>query len=136
MNKKQKSLGFTLIESLVVVTMMMVIIAAAVGSYSAANKKNRDNKRMADLDRIRMALEMYRQNDATGEYPVASGDQASGLVTTFLDAWPTDPKSTQNYYYIRPTAYTYELYALLEISTGVTYANNCGGVCNYRVTNP
>jgi len=122
MNKKQKSLGFTLIESLVVVTMMMVIIAAAVGSYSAANKKNRDNKRMADLDRIRMALEMYRQNSATGIYPTTAGVGAA-LCPDYLDVWPMlDPKGVA-YVYTSPigtNSYRYTLSTTLEI-TGATY---------------
>jgi len=139
MNKKQKSLGFTLIESLVVVTMMMVIIAAAVGSYSAANKKNRDNKRLADLDRIRMALEMYRQNDTTGAYPANEGLLVSG---DFLDTWPNDPlSSSRQYVYQRLTAYTYQLGAWTEtgITNGTAFGDcdTVGSVqCNYVVTNP
>jgi len=124
MNKKQKSLGFTLIESLVVVTMMMVIVAAAVGSYSAANKKNRDNKRMADLDRIRMALEMYRQNSATGIYPTTA-NVVNDLVPNFLDSWPVGPKGVADVYvYTSPigtNSYRYTLSTTLEI-TGATYS--------------
>lgn len=123
MNNYKKG-GFTLIESLVVVTMMMVIIAAAVSSYSAANKKNRDNKRLADLDRIRMALEMYRQNDPTGEYPT----DPSVLATDYLDAWPVlDPKGIP-YEYESPvdgSNFRYILSTDLEV-TGV----------GYSVTNP
>lgn len=141
MNKKQKWSGFTLIESLVVVTMMMVIIAAAVGSYSAANKKNRDNKRMADLDRIRMALEMYRQNDPTGQYPTDSSGQPVGLTPNFIDVWPSDPSSSRQYIYDQLTAYSYRIGAWTEsgITNGTAFGDcdTVGSVqCNYVVTNP
>jgi len=140
MNNYKKG-GFTLIESLVVVTMMMVIIAAAVSSYSAANKKNRDNKRLADLDRIRMALEMYRQNDPTGKYPTDSNNQPVGLSPGFIDGWPSDPSPSRQYVYEQLTAYTYRIGAWTE--TGITNGTSFGDCdtvgstpCNYVVTNP
>lgn len=120
MKRMKKWSGFTLIESLVVVTMMMVVIAAAVSSYSAANKKNRDNKRMADLDRIRMALEMYRQNDSTGEYPA---DPEILETDDYLDAWPVlDPKGAE-YAYTRTGSYSYTLSTVLELTGAYSVSN-------------
>jgi len=135
-NKKS---GFTLIESLVVVTMMMVVIAIGVTSYSAANKKNRDNKRLADLDKIRMALEMYRQSDSGAIYPANAEDD---LVPNYLDQWPDDPSSNRIYVYERLTDFTYRLGALTEFgaTNGVPFGNCSVGEaeneCNYVVTNP
>ena len=119
-NKKN---GFTLIESLVVVTMMLVVVALGVTSYSGASKKNRDNKRMADMERIRMALEMYRQNSTDGTYP-ANGDD---LIPDYMDSWPTGPKGeTDAYTYNQTgTGFTYELITTLEVSGA-----------EYRLTNP
>ena len=140
-NKKNK--GFTLIESLVVVTMMMVITAVAVTSYATASKKNRDNRRKADLEKIRTALEMFRQSDLGGSYPAASaGAEATGLVSdNYIDAWPSDPKSsTQQYIYTRPTSYTYTVSARLEVDTGLPSSGECltgtSGSCNYVLNNP
>ena len=139
-NKKNK--GFTLIESLVVVTMMMVITAVAVTSYATASKKNRDNRRKADLEKIRTALEMFRQSDLGGSYPVASGVEATGLVSEkYIDEWPNDPKSTtQRYEYTRPTSYTYTISARLEIDTGLVPSGECllgtSSSCNYVLNNP
>ena len=119
-NKKR---GFTLIESLVVVTMMLVVVALGVTSYSGASKKNRDNKRMADMERIRMALEMYRQNDTNGAYPADSGD----LIPDYIDSWPTGPKGEIDAYTYSRTGsgFTYELTTTLEVSG-----------TEYRLTNP
>ena len=49
-NKK----GFTLIELIVSITIIAVLTVAGVISYGGANKKARDNRRMADLEKIRI----------------------------------------------------------------------------------
>ena len=120
-----KKRGFTLIESLVVVTMMMVIVAIAVTSYASVSKKNRDNRRMSDLERIRTALELFRQEDLGGSYPAPSSGQASGLTTGgYIDVWPVGPKGSSvgdTYFYSRPSAYSYTVRTNLE-STGVGYS--------------
>lgn len=126
MNKKTKKsghacrqTGFTLIELIVTVTIIAVLTVVGVVSYSGTNKKARDNRRMADLEKIRVALELYRQ--ATGStYPV---DEDS-LVPTYLQAFPVDPKGN-NYTYLRLSDYKYTITTTLE-ETGV----------DYSVTNP
>ncbi len=123
--------GFTLIELIVSVTIIMVMTMLAVVSYSGTNTRARDSRRKADLEKVRMALELYRQqNDG---YPASS----ALLVPNFLQAWPSDPRSYA-YYYLRLSAYTYTLDARMEDigSTTGGYGANCGGTCNYRVTNP
>lgn len=117
--QNKTKIGFTLIESLVVVTMMMVIIAVASISYSSASKKNRDNRRIADLERIRTALELFRQEDLGGSYPASGGALVTG---GYIDAWPMGPKGvTDTYTYTRPSPYSYMVRANLE-STGVGYS--------------
>ena len=133
--------GFSLIELIVVITIIAVITTIGVVSYQSANVKSRDNKRMADLEKVRIALELYRQE--VGTYPAADANgQATGLVTAYLQVWPTDPKVSQEYryFYTRVTNYTYTLDAYLETG-GASLATNCSSgstpvSCNYRVTNP
>lgn len=117
---KGKRSGFTLIEMMVVVTIMVVMVAIGIISYSAAGKKNRDNRRLADLERIRMALEMFRQNDVGGSYPA---NASTALVSGgYLGEWPTGPNGVgDTYYYTRPSFYTYWVRTNLE-ATGVGYS--------------
>jgi len=119
-NRNMKKRGFTLIESLVVITMMMVVIAIASVSYSSASKKNRDNRRVADLERIRTALELFRQEDLGGSYPASDGALVTG---GYIDAWPVGPKGvTDTYTYVRGGSnYTYLVTTTLE-TTGVGYS--------------
>lgn len=130
---KKKKNGFSLVELIVVITIIAVITAVGVISFSGTNKKSRDSRRMADLEKIRMALEIYRQEN--GIYP----SNSSSLSPTYIQAWPTDPKS-YTYYYLRGvgSSYTYALDAQMENvgSTNGSFGANCGGTCNYRVTNP
>lgn len=128
--------GFTLVELIVVITIIAVLTAVGVVNYGGVTKKSRDSRRMADLEKYRVALEMARQVGST--YPAGLGTLTTmNLMSGVL----TDPKSGFVYYYTRPTNYTYQLYAQMEDPGSINLtpaANDCGGAatCNYKVTNP
>jgi len=120
----------------VVITIIAVITAIGMVSYGGSNKKARDSRRMADLEKFRVALEMARQIGAT--YP----SSLSTLVTmNLMSATAVDPKPDYSYYYvIGATKYTYSLYARMEdlgsTNSGSTGTCGSGLSCNYVVTNP
>ncbi len=135
--------GFTLIELLVSITIILILTSFGVVYYTGAQKKARDSKRQADLEQLRSALEMYRNDEDV--YPTASGSVASTLGTLetleYINELPTDPKDYA-YYYSSSDGYTYYLCAYLE--TGGDGASDCGNDClapedadcNYQVNNP
>ncbi|MFA5828218.1 MAG: prepilin-type N-terminal cleavage/methylation domain-containing protein [Candidatus Shapirobacteria bacterium] len=128
-----KKLGFSLIELIVVITIIAIITAIATVSFGTTNRKARDGRRQADLERIRMALEVVRQVGTT--YP---DDSSISVLTSggFLSAYPVGP-SSDTYVYDRQTNYTYFLYARMETGTTIATAVSCTtGNCNYRVTQP
>lgn len=117
--------GFTLIELIVVMTIIIVISAVAMVSYAGSGKKARDSRRIADLEKVRLALEMVRQVGNT--YPA---NAQTVLVPTYLQSWPTDPKSGSYTYTRGGTSYTYTLDAVMEDLGSTNMAGNI-----YRVTN-
>lgn len=129
--------GFTLIELIVSVTIIAVLTAIAVVNFGGTNKKARDGRRMSDLEKVRVALEINRQEKGT--YPVATGAIPASLVPNYMQATPIDPKPGYTYYYVG-SGYSYTLDAQMENlgSTNGVYTNNCGGPlnCNYRVISP
>lgn len=138
--RNKKKSGFSLIELIVTVTIIAVLTVVATVSFGATNKKARDSRRMADLEKIRIGLEMAKQ--VGGTYP-ANGSEGTLVTAGYMPVYPTDPKSGQNYFYTRPSLYTYSLCAIME-DLGSTTPNdpvgtcgsNCGAPCNYMVTNP
>lgn len=105
---KQKSLGFSLIELLVVTTLIAVLTAAVIVSFRQANHNARDSKRKADIQEIRGVLENYRLEN--GAYPDAENETINGEVSndgTFLENVPAnytsrsyaDPVNDETYYY-------------------------------------
>ena len=117
--KSQK--GFSLIELIVVITIIALISVAGMVSYSGTNKKSRDARRVADLEKMRIALEMIRQVGTT--YPASAGS----LAPNYIQALPIDPKSGDSYSYQQTNGgYGYSIGATLEGSTDP----------NYRVYNP
>lgn len=123
---KRKNKGFTLIELIVSITIIAVLTVVGVVSYGGASKKARDSRRMADLEKIRIALELYRQGTGS-TYPVNLTSLTTNPV--YLQAIPVGPKGVgvgDTYSYTKTgTGYTYILKTNLE-ETGV----------GYSVTNP
>lgn len=130
MKKINKKNGFTLIELIVTVTIIAVLTVIGVVSYTGTNKKSRDSRRMTDLENIRIALELYRQ-DVGNSYPNDGIDSLkNALEPKYMQKVPaTDPKGA-SYIYDRLTSYTYTLKAVME-DAGST---NVSGY--YQVTNP
>lgn len=140
--------GFTLVEILVVISIIAVLISIALVSYTTVNKQSRDARRKSDLEQLRSALEIYKSDN--GSYPgVDSGSfgQASDLSTYivpgYIAAVPSDPKSSQNYWYTATSLvsgknYGYCVCALLEVVPQV--AGSCSislpNSCNYVLKNP
>jgi Tfp pilus assembly protein PilE len=132
--KYKNKTGFSLIELIVVMTIIMVITVVGIVSYSGMNIKARDGRRMSDLEKIRIALEIYRQQ--MGGYLV--GNDLADLKPGYMQEIPVDPKSDRQYYYVG-TQYTYQLYAAMEDTSIYTSSRTgCGATvsCNYKVTNP
>jgi prepilin-type N-terminal cleavage/methylation domain-containing protein len=111
----QHSRGFTLIELLVVIAIIGMLSSVVLASLNSARAKARDSRRAADLQSIRVALELYY--DANGSYPnpgwawrsqcVGWGSHAlanviPGLTPTYMPVMPQDPAmvtaSNQNCY--------------------------------------
>ncbi len=131
--KKRENNGFTLFELLVTISIIAVLTAVAVVSYGGLNKKTRDSRRTADLEKIRIALEAARQIGNT--YP--SG--ISSLVTGgYLDREPFDPKTKSTYAFERLTTTTYQIGSSMEDlgSTNTATVTINSKSCNYRLTNP
>lgn len=130
-----KKKGFSLIELIVVVTIIAIVTVVGAVSFGGTNKKARDGRRMADLEKVRVALEMAKQVGNT--YPLSLDLLVAG---GYLQAVPSDPKAGKIYNYSASSLYTYTLDAELEDlgSTNGSYGADCGAgtVCNYRVTNP
>lgn len=140
-----------MIELLVVISLIAVLLSISLVASSNARKSSRDGKRKADLEQIRSALEIYRNDCRT--YPLdalvvqggtLAGSESSGSVCltsdVYMESIPSDPLSSQSYVYIRGSVNTYVICASLEnggssVAPGCSGAD-CGGVCNYAVTNP
>jgi len=135
----RKEKGFSFIELIVVVTIILVVTVAGTVSYQAASRKSRDSRRMSDLQKMAIALEVYKQ--AVGTYPPDVAGLPSGLAPTYIQVLPTDPKSTFRYYYTTGAGYySYSLFAQVEDTSSVNYStptvSSCGGNCNYRIVSP
>ncbi len=148
-NQISKSTGFTLIELLVVIAIIGILATIIVASFANAQQRGRDARRKADLDAIKKALQLLK-NDSTGAkfYPAATGAGSAPAVglpwtvgaTQYMRALPADPSSGLTYWtnyapgtcagtYPAGGCATYTLYATLENTTDTGIAESkvrCG----------
>jgi prepilin-type N-terminal cleavage/methylation domain-containing protein len=121
--------GFTLFELLVSISIIAILVALATTSYSAAQKKARDARRMEDMESIRKAQEQwYMLNNATYSIDCVSGHNWTAGSQLVLAAVPKDPKD------IAPNVYSFScpaggasycICATLENNTGNSSAVTC-----------
>jgi len=143
--------GFTLIELLIVITILGILAGLILVSYGSTQERSRDSRRKTDLDAIKKALELAKQ-DSTGQYyypactsytggacnlttGTATDPDLTAGTSPYIKTLPTDPKTTVGYIYIPTPANCslnlctdYTLIACLENPTdpqGVTDTTNC-----------
>jgi len=112
--------GFTLIELLVVISIIGILASLTLVSYTGAQKQTRDTQRRSDLSQYRNALETYASTN-NGVYPIHAGEYdvagfcGGGELAKIISTCPTDPITTNKYYYLSDaTGEKYILYADLE----------------------
>ena len=140
-----QTLGFTLIELMVVVTIIGVIMSAGITTYTQTQKQSRDARRRADVKAFSQAIEQYYLDN--GQYPNLYGvsnstSWQSGAELRIGSFFPNfasslDPINNDTYRYIllstqRNRSYSgvpavnpqtrYCVYARLEVENG-----NCTG---------
>ena len=121
MNKK----GFTLVEVLTVVVIIVLLSTIGFVLYRGFAAKARDNRRIADLNRIAQALEVYKKekgyyptdldsyDTSVGNFTQMQRDGSNFLVGTswalggifvleqekYIDKLPVDPINNNEFFY-------------------------------------
>ncbi|KKS38199.1 MAG: Metallophosphoesterase, partial [Parcubacteria group bacterium GW2011_GWA2_42_14] len=114
--------GFTLIELLLVIAIISFIASIIISAVSSTREKARDAKRIADLNQIEKAIELYR-SDNNGNPPGTDGDEyvngvpnwIPGLIPTHIRIVPSDPIDIDPFqYHYKRQGSDFELAARLE----------------------
>lgn len=101
----QKKKGFTVVELMVTISIIGILSTIAYASFSDAQEKSRNTKRVSDLKQVQVALEYYYAVNKS--YPTTNGGYRSecpewgafsrdlvipGLTPTYLPSLPSDPR--------------------------------------------
>lgn len=103
------SRGFTLAELLISLSIIAMILVASIFALVGSLKNSRDNKRVSDMESLKVALELFYQEH--GRYPgVADGIPLSGyqvgvgqpidaILEQYIHPVPRDPLHDGTTYY-------------------------------------
>lgn len=143
----KSSLGFTLVELLIVISILSILVSLVIVSFRSSQLKGHDAERKSDLKQIANALELY-YNDY-GKYPNSLPPWGSTFTdgkTVYFKVLPKDPVAAYSYYYrvVDPAPggndQKYQLFAHLENSQDqelIVTTYSCGGTtCNFAITSP
>lgn len=109
----KRSGGFTLIELLVVIAIIGLLSSIVLASLNSARAKSRDARRIADINQIRIALELYLDSNKSYPQEAHSGcydgwettcDSAGNFIDAlrtsgFMSKVPFDPLNNSTYFY-------------------------------------
>lgn len=122
-----KDKGFTLFELLVSISIIAILTAIASMSFSVAQKKARDSRRISDMNSIQKAAEQY-YSLANYSYPATVTEAWTINSQTVLEMFPNDPKSVGwTAYNPTFTAISYCVCSALENNIGNSTNNSCTG---------
>jgi type II secretory pathway pseudopilin PulG len=123
--KISSKMGYSLIELLVVATIIIVLMTIGMVSYRQSSRSGRNAKRKSDLEAVRQALVLYRNDNTEYPDPVAADDTNAAfeeMLVTIVDyisfSSLTDPKSPTYDYTYGSNGLVFDLCATLETSSG------------------
>lgn len=130
---KARQAGFTYIEILIVLIVIGILFSISVASYSRVRQRTMDQRRKADLEDVRAALEQYRSVNSV--YPTPAGTQGlvfgSSALTdgtrTYMQVIPQDPQYPVYQYYYVTSGDDYTLAAELNTPESPACAAPPGG---------
>lgn len=133
--------AFTLVEILVVSAVIGLVSIFSIVNGQTQLQKTRDAVRKSNIDRIKLAIEEYYQDQEC--YPQAlpaCGNSFQDGNMTIIDNIPCDPTEKLSYTYVPETSNcpkSYQLYATLEYKSDgiidkIGCRNGCGPECQFN----
>jgi prepilin-type N-terminal cleavage/methylation domain-containing protein len=148
--------GFTLIELMVAISVIGILVAIVYTNFSQARMQARDNVRINQLEQLRVALELYK--DEYGRYPAAgcgattgqwagaalesaatwdvgdcplyiAGSSTAPFVPEFMEELPIDPRGTttaQRGFFYRSNGTSYKILVLNSVESLVVGETDTG----------
>jgi len=114
-SRSQHSLGFTIVELLIVIVVIGILAAIVIVAYNGVTARSKDAKRSTELASVMKALELYHVDkggyplcSGTGTYVVGGTLEAStltacvtdDLVPKYIASLPTDPVNSGSRQYL------------------------------------
>ncbi len=112
---RERTRGFTFVELLVACAVLGILATIVYGSLSSMRAKARDTERKTEIEQLRLALRLYK--DQTGSYPtghdsgtiIGEGGSLDATLSSYVAATVSDPSGSASdtaYEYVYDTSFT------------------------------
>jgi len=128
-NMNKNKMGFTLFELLVSISIIAILTAIASMSFSGAQRKARDSRRVSDMNTVQKALEQY-YSFSSYTYPLVPGKWTATNGQVVLEVFPIDPKGVGVSYLTTMDVNGYCICGQLENNIGNSADAGCGAFVN------
>ncbi len=135
MNRNKHRKGFTLVELLVVISIISLLSSVVFASVNSAQRKGRDAARAANVKSLKMAMELYYDDNngyptsngsSNGDVPLSDATLVSKLVPRYIPTMPALLVSDGDHYYGNGvTSGVTAGYDMLISSEGTNSINPC-----------
>src|SRR3989338_2926826 len=136
----KNQIGYTLIEILITVSIIGILSSIVLGGLRITKEKARNTRRLADVNEIVNAIELYRQANEDTSHGEDGVEYINGdpywipeLAPTYIPVVPSDPidKDEYKYHYLRQGK-NYEVAAFIEEHGGDPTCDDSGPAgCDY-----
>ena len=113
-NMKQSTIGFTIVELLIVIVVIAILASVSVVAYTGIQNRASDSAVKSDLRNLAMIIQ--QKYAVTGEYPSGGGNDGTLSDITFQPAKSSYQKDINNLYYCAITTGANARFAVAGVS--------------------
>ncbi|KKS16914.1 MAG: hypothetical protein UU77_C0010G0027 [candidate division WWE3 bacterium GW2011_GWC1_41_7] len=120
--RPNNTLGFTLVELVVVVSLVAVLSTFTLQVINSGDKKrvSEDGVKQSNLQKLAIGIEAYYAGELPGDYPLTEA-VAKSVVINYVENWPDGEPVNSFYEYVYVSAGKFVVYVIKSTDANLIY---------------